>query len=158
MMKNHNFPALLLTSLLALLSPGFTPVDPPDVAGSWRMIAHRISPAKDGIEDIYTHFKDLYGGCQQDMDVILNADGSMKMSPVGGCQNPLGNLVMKAASRFMPSGKASWEAIGSTIVLLDGKGKRLEYDLQLSGTGMQWGFDETDKKATVRHTVEFKRD
>ncbi|MBC8152628.1 MAG: hypothetical protein H7Z72_06935 [Bacteroidetes bacterium] len=156
-MKHHNFPALLLTSLLSLLSFGFTD-NPADVTGSWRMIAHRIAPAKDGVEDIYTHFKDLYGGCRQDMGVTLNADGSMKMSPAGACQNPLGNLIMKAASKFMPSGKASWEATGGKIVLLDGKGKRQEYDLYLSGTGMQWGFDETDKKTTVRHTVEFKRD
>lgn len=157
-MKNRILCRLLPTALLPLFSLSFAPVNPPDVTGSWRMTAHRVVPAMDGIDDIYTHFKDLYGGCRQDMGVALNADGSLKMSPAGGCQNPLGNLIMKAASKFMPSGKASWETTANKIVLLDGKGQRREYDLQISDTSMQWGFDETSKKTTVRHTVEFKRD
>lgn len=111
----------------------------------------------DGVDDIYTHFKDLYGGCQEDMGILLNADGSLKMSPVKGCQNPLGNIIMKMASKFMPSGKATWETTATKIVLQDGKGQRREYDLQLNGTSMLWLFDETGKQSTVRHTIEFKR-
>jgi hypothetical protein len=144
--------------LLPLFSLGFAPIIPPEVAGSWRMVAHRINPAKDGITDLYTHFKDLYGGCREDMGLILNADGSLKMTPVKGCQNPLGNVIMKAATKFMPSGKATWETAGNKMVLQDGKGKRQEYDLDVSGTTMQWGFDETEKQTTVRHTIEFKRE
>lgn len=121
------------------------------------MVAHRVVPAQDGVTDLYTHFKDLYGGCSEDLGLILNTDGSLKMTPAKGCQNPLGNLMMKIASKFMPSGKASWETTGSKIVLQDGKGQRREYDLQLSGTEMQWGFDETIKETTVRHTVVYQR-
>ncbi|GAB3806178.1 hypothetical protein GCM10028819_41020 [Spirosoma humi] len=151
--------SLIVSGLL--LFPAFsfqtTAVNSPDVTGSWRMIAHRVDPAQNGVTDIYTHFKDLYGGCQEDMGLLLNADGTLKMTPVKGCQNPLGNLIMKAASKFMPSGKASWEATGNKIVLQDGKGHRTEYDLQLSGTTMKWVFDEAQKETTVRHTVEFQR-
>lgn len=151
--------SLIISGLL--LFPAFSfqtqPVNPPDVAGSWRMIAHRVDPAQNGVTDLYTHFKDLYGGCQEDMGLLLNADGTLKMTPVKGCQNPLGNLIMKAASKFMPSGKASWEATGNKIALQDGKGHRTEYDLQLSGTTMKWVFDEAQKEVSVRHTVEFQR-
>ncbi|MBC3788319.1 hypothetical protein [Spirosoma utsteinense] len=157
-MKNNNRYAHLLFSLLALFSLSLAPAGPTDVVGSWRMVAHRVAPAQDGITDIYTHFKDLYGGCSDDMGLLLNADGSLKMTPVKGCQNPLGNLIMKMASKFMPSGKSSWEATAGKIVLQDGKGQRREYDLQLSGTEMQWGFNETSKQTTVRHTVVYKRD
>ncbi|MGA0560234.1 hypothetical protein ACO2Q8_26460 [Larkinella sp. VNQ87] len=158
-MKNRTlYRRLLLAGLLPLFSLGFAPNTPPDVTGAWRMTAHRINPPMDGITDLYTHFKDLYGGCREDMGLTLNADGSLKMTPVKGCQNPLGNMIMKAASKFMPSGKASWETSGTKIVLQDGKGQRKEYDLQLNGTTMQWGFDETDKQTTVHHTVEFRRE
>lgn len=153
-MKNR----IILWILLPLFSLSFSSINPPDISGSWRMSAHRVSPAKDGITDLYTHFKDLYGGCSDDMGLTLNTDGSLKMSPVKGCQNPLGNIIMKVATKFMPSGKASWETTGDKIVLQDGKGKRQEYDLQQSGTTMQWGFDETDKQTTVRHTIEFRRE
>ncbi|GAB3318777.1 hypothetical protein GCM10027299_10680 [Larkinella ripae] len=150
---------LLLTTLLPLFCLALMPGNPPEVAGSWRMTAHRVDPALDGITDLYTHFKDLYGGCREDMGLVLNTDGTLKMSPVKGCQNPLGNVIMKAASKFMPSGnKASWEASGTKLILQDGKGQRKEYDLQVSDAGMQWGFDETSKGNTVRHTVEFKRE
>lgn len=152
-MKNR----ILWWLLLPVVSLSFAPATPPEVTGSWRMIAHKISPAKDGIDDIYTHFKDLYGGCREDMGITLNTDGTMKMSPVKGCQNPLGNMIMKAASKFMPSGKTTWETAGNKIVFNDGKQRR-EYDLQVNDAGMQWGFDETDKQTTVRHTVEFKRE
>ncbi|MDB5242255.1 MAG: hypothetical protein JWP57_2880 [Spirosoma sp.] len=156
-MKNSVLNRLLIY-LVPLLYLCFTPNNPPDITGSWRMTAHRVAPAQDGISDIYTHFKDLYGGCQEDMGVKLNPDGSLTMSPVRGCQNPLGNLVMKVASKFMPSGKASWESTANKIILQDGKGHRREYDLQLSGTTMEWSFDETEKQTLVRHTIEFKRD
>jgi len=151
-MKNRILPWLLLP----LFSLSFSSINPPDISGSWRMSAHRVAPAKDGITDLYTHFKDLYGGCQEDMGLTLNADGSLKMSPVKGCQNPLGNLIMKAASKFMPSGKASWETTANKIVLQDGKGQRREYDLQTSSSTMHWGFDQTEKQTTVRHTIEFR--
>jgi hypothetical protein len=157
-MKNRILCWLLLTNLLPLFSFNFVPANPADITGSWRMTAHRVSPAMNGVSDIYTHFKDLYGGCQEDMGLTLNADGSLKMSPVKGCQNPLGNLIMKAASKFMPSGKASWETTANKIVLQDGKGQRREYDLQTSSSTMQWAFDETEKQTTVRHTIEFRRD
>lgn len=148
----------LLTHLLLVACLGFTTVRPPDITGSWRMTAHRVVPAVDGIDDLYVQFKDQYGGCQRDMGLTLNADKSLKMSPAGDCQNPLGNLVMKMAAKFMPSGKASWEATANKIILLDGKGQRREYDLQVSGTTMEWGFDSTEKRTTVRHTVRFVRD
>ncbi|QJW90923.1 hypothetical protein HNV11_16830 [Spirosoma taeanense] len=123
------------------------------------MTAHRISPAnKDGISDLYAHFKDLYGGCREDMGVTFNADGSLKTSPVRGCQNPLGNLIMKAAASFMPSGKTSWETTDSKIMLKDTKGNQREYDLRVTDATMQWLFDEKDKDATVQHTIEFKRE
>ena len=157
-MKNHVLIRPLLAALLLFCCLSFTPVTPPDVSGSWRMIAHRVVPAMDGISDIYTHFKDQYGGCQEDMGVTLNADGTMKTSPVKGCQNPLGNLIMKAAVKFMPSGKTSWETTATKITLQDSKGQRKEYDLKLSGTTMQWIFDETNRQTTVRHTIEFKRE
>ncbi|WP_461127562.1 hypothetical protein [Spirosoma aerophilum] len=156
-MKNSQLYRLLLICLLPLTGISFSPAHAPAIAGSWRMVAHRVSPAQDGIEDIYTHYKDLYGGCQEDMGLLLNDDGSLKMTPVKGCQNPLGNLVMKIASKFMPSGKATWETTANKIVLQDGKGKRNEYDLQLNGATMQWTFEDTQKQTTVRHTVEFKR-
>lgn len=153
-MKNLIISGLLL---LPVFSFHTAAVDPPDVVGSWRMIAHRVDPAQNGVTDIYTHFKDLYGGCQEDMGLLLNADGTLKMTPVKGCQNPLGNLIMKAATKFMPSGKASWEATGNKLALQDGKGHRTEYDLQVSGTTMTWVFDESQKEITVRHTIEYQR-
>ncbi len=156
-MKNRLPYKLLLITLFSWLSVSFTPINSPDVSGSWRMVAHRVAPAQDGITDIYTHFKELYGGCQEDMGLTLNTDGSLKMTPVKGCQNPLGNVIMKMASKFMPSGKASWETTADKIVLQDGKGQRREYDLQVNGTEMQWGFDETSKQTTVRHTVVYQR-
>ena len=157
-MKNYALYRLLLVNLLFLTCFGFTPVSPPDVTGSWLMTAHRVVPAMDGINDLYVHFKDLYGGCQRDMGLTLNTDGSLKMTAAGGCQNPLGNLIMKTASKFMPSGKETWQTTADKIVLLDGKGQRREYDLQMSGTTMSWVFDETQKETTVRHTIEFRRD
>ncbi|AUD01084.1 hypothetical protein [Spirosoma pollinicola] len=157
MKKPHLF-RLLLAGLLPLLSLGFSQTDSPNVSGSWRMISHRVVPAMNGVDDIYTHFKDLYGGCQEDMGLTLNPDGTLKMTPVKGCQNPLGNIIMKMASKFMPSGKASWETTSNKIVLQDGKGQRREYALQLSDTSMKWTFDETEKQTQVRHTIEFKRD
>lgn len=147
----------LLVCLLPVLCFNLTAA-PPDVAGSWRMTAHRVVPAMDGISDIYTHFKALYGGCREDMGLTLNTDGSLTMSPVKGCQNPLGNLIMKAATKFMPTGKSSWESTATRITLQDGKGQRREYDLQLNGTTMTWAFDETQKQTTVRHTIEYRRE
>ncbi|WP_461071976.1 hypothetical protein [Spirosoma horti] len=151
-----SFISSALSFMLAFSFPMHA-VSPPDVAGSWRMIAHRVDPAQNGVTDIYSHFKELYGGCQEDMGLVLNADGTLKMTPVKGCQNPLGNLIMKAATKFMPSGKASWEATGNKLALQDGKGHRTEYDLQLSGTTMTWVFDEAQKEGSVRHTIEFQR-
>jgi hypothetical protein len=156
-MGNRNVCQLILNTFLLIACLSFIPHMAPDVSGSWRMVAHRVVPAMDGIDDIYTHFKDLYGGCREDMGLVLNPDGSMKMTPVKGCQNPLGNIIMKMASKFMPSGKASWEATENKIVLKDGKGQRQEYDLQVSNKEMQWGFDETNKQTTVRHTVVYQR-
>lgn len=156
-MKNHVL-SYLLIRLVPLLCLCFTPASPPDVTGSWRMTAHRLVPAQDGISDIYSHFKELYGGCQEDMGLTLNADGSLKLSPVRGCQNPLGNLIMKAATKFMPAGKATWESKADKIVLQDAKGQRKEYELHLNGTTMEWVFDEMQKQTTVRHTIEFKRE
>ncbi|WP_373513677.1 hypothetical protein [Persicitalea sp.] len=157
-MRKITQPRLLLISLLLFLVLGFTPASAPDVVGSWRMVAHRVSPAQDGIMDIYTHFKDLYGGCQEDMGLTLVADGSLKMTPVKGCQNPLGNIMMKVAVKFMPSGKMSWESTGNKIILQDSKGQRREYELQLNGNSMQWIFDEGSKEATVKHTIEYRRE
>ncbi|AKD56375.1 hypothetical protein [Spirosoma radiotolerans] len=152
-MKSLIISALLLVPVFSFQ---ITAANPPDVAGSWRMTAHRVDPAQNGVTDVYTHFKDLYGGCQEDMGLVLNTDGTLKMTPVKGCQNPLGNLIMKAATKFMPSGKASWEVTGSKLALQDGKGNRREYDLQLSGTTMTWVFDEAQKEGAVRHTIEFQ--
>ena len=157
-MENLHRPRPLLVSLLTLFALSFTSPNPPDVVGSWRMVAHRVSPAQDGITDLYTHFKELYGGCQKDMGLVLNADGSLKMTPAGNCQNPLGNIVMKAATKFMPSGKMSWETAGHKIILQDGKGQRKEYELQLSGDTMQWMFDQTSNGTTVKHTIEYHRE
>lgn len=157
-MKNLNRPRLLLASLLTVFALSFTPTRPPDVVGSWRMVAHRVSPAQDGITDLYTHFKELYGGCQKDMGIVLNADGNLKMTPAGGCQNPLGNVMMRAVVKFMLSGKMSWEAAGDKIILQDSKGQRKEYELQLNGSTMQWVFDETSKGTMVQHTIEYQRD
>lgn len=154
-MLNYQFPNPLAALCSLLLCLSWTPPDP---VGSWRMRSHRVEPAQDGISDIYTHFKDLYGGCQQDMRLTLNADGSLKLSPVSGCQNPLGNLIMKAASKFMPSGNASWELAANTLILKDGKGKRKEYDLQVSGSTMEWVFEEASKQTSVRHTIAFSRE
>ena len=154
-MENLHRPRLLLASLLTLFALSFTFPNPPNVVGSWRMVAHRVSPAQDGVTDVYTHFKDLYGGCQKDMGLVLNADGSLKMTPAGGCQNPLGNIVMKAATKFMPSGKMSWEATGNKIILQDSKGQRQEYELNLDGSTMQWMFDQTSNGTTVQHTIEY---
>lgn len=156
-MKNQVLCQLLIR-LLPLLCLCFTLANPPDVTGSWRMTAHRVVPAMDGISDIYGHFKELYGGCQEDMGLTLNSDGSLKVSPVRGCQNPMGNLFMKAVIKFMPAGKATWESTADKFILQDAKGQRKEYELHLNSTTMEWAFDETQKQTTVRHTIEFKRE
>lgn len=156
-MKTNQLNRLLLGSLLFFVNFSFAPVPAPDITGAWRMTAHRISPAKDGITDLYGHFKDLYGGCQRDMGVVLNTDKTVSITPAGGCQNPLGNLIMKAAAKFMLSGNVSWEVNADKISLQDKKGQRREYSLQQSGTSMEWFFDETDGQTTVHHTIEFKR-
>ena len=156
-MINSKIHPLVLSAVLLLFTLGFAPVHAPDITGSWRMTAHRISPAKDGITDLYGHFKDLYGGCQKDMGVTLNTDKTVSITPAGGCQNPLGNMLMKAVAKFMPSGNVSWEVNADKIILQDKKGQRREYTLQQSGSDMQWLFDEGDGQSTVHHTIEFKR-
>lgn len=156
-MKTNHLTQLTLGCVWLIISLGFSPVYAPDVTGSWRMTAHRVSPAQDGITDLYSHFKDLYGGCQKDMGVTLNTDKTMTVTPAGGCQNPLGNLIMKAAAKFMPSGNVTWEITDNKITLKDKKGQVREYTLQQSGMGMEWVFDETGKQGTVRHTIVFER-
>lgn len=157
-MKNSTVYSFVLRSVCLGLSLGFAPVPAPDITGSWRMTAHQIAPAKDGITDLYGHFKELYGGCQKDMGVVLNADKTVRITPAGGCQNPLGNLIMKTAARFMPSGNVTWDVNADKVSLQDKKGQRREYTLQQSGSDMQWLFDETDGPTTVHHTIVFKRD
>ncbi|WP_128544241.1 lipocalin-like domain-containing protein [Larkinella soli] len=147
-----------IPALLLVLCAGFRPSAAPDITGSWRMTAHRVSPAQNGVEDIYTHFKDLYGGCSEDMGVTLNADGTVTMRPVKGCQNPLGNVIMKAVARFMPSGKTTWSVNGDKVLMKDHKGNQQEYDLIVEGQTMKWLFDTKDKDTTVKHTVEFQKE
>ena len=156
-MKKNQLSRLVASGLLVTLLFGFAPTPTLDVTGSWRMTAHRVSPAKDGITDLYAHFKELYGGCQKDMSVTLNTDKTLTVTPAGGCQNPLGNLIMKAAAKFMPSGNVSWETTADKIVLQDKKGQRREYTLQQSDTNMEWVFDEGEGQNTVRHTIVYVR-
>lgn len=154
-MKNY-ISYLLLVSLLPTAGLRQAPVGAPDITGSWRMSSHRVDPARNGIADIYEHFKSLYGGCREDMGMTFNADGSVKVIPIKGCQNPLGAMMMKVV---MASASATtWQATDQKIILKDRKGNQQEYDIQVNGSIMTWGFDTKDKEGVVRHTVEFRKE
>ena len=124
------------------------------VEGTWKMTALRVSPAYNGVTDLFQGPALFLGACFADTKYTFNANGTTSVAAPQGCAVDEDDITDQTGV----SDQTKWSVSGNKIVFTTGADKE-EYDLKLSGNTMEWSFTETDQtdNKTYTYTIVFTK-